>query len=57
MCGKIFAADHEGILNPCRATKRAVLLEKLVQQGHKAKNICETVSLYILSSRVLSLFY
>jgi hypothetical protein len=29
---------HQGILNPLRATKRTVLLEKLVQQGHKKKN-------------------
>jgi hypothetical protein len=50
-------AGREGILNPRRATKRAVLLEKLVQQGHKVKNISETVSLYILSARVLSLFF
>jgi hypothetical protein len=48
---------HEGILNPDRATKHAVLLEKLVQQGHKVKNISETVSLCILSPRVLSLFF
>jgi hypothetical protein len=32
------------------------LLEKLVQQGHKVKNISETVFLYILSRSVLSLF-
>jgi hypothetical protein len=28
----------KGILNARRATKRAVLLKKLVQQGHKVKN-------------------
>jgi hypothetical protein len=38
----------EGILNPHRVIKRAVLLEKLVQQGHKLKNISETVYVYIV---------
>jgi hypothetical protein len=47
---------RERILNPRRATKRAVLLEKLVQHGHKIKNISETVSLYVISPLVLSLF-
>jgi hypothetical protein len=27
----------KGILNPRKATERAVLLEKLVQEGHKVK--------------------
>jgi hypothetical protein len=48
---------REGILNLRRASKRAVLLEKLAQQGHKVKNISETVSLYNLSPCVLSLFF
>jgi hypothetical protein len=48
---------REGILNPRRATKRAVLLKKLVQQGQKVKNISETVSLYILSPHVLCMFF
>jgi uroporphyrinogen-III synthase len=29
---------HQGVLNPRRDTKRTVLLEKLVQQGHKVKS-------------------
>jgi hypothetical protein len=44
---------RQGILN----LFKAVLLETLVQPGHKVKNISETVSLYILSPRVLSLFF
>jgi hypothetical protein len=48
---------HEGILNPRRVTKRAGLLKKLMQQGHKMKYISETVSLYILSPHVFSLFF
>jgi hypothetical protein len=48
---------REGVLNPHRATKRAVLLETLVQQGHKVKTISVAVSLYILSAFVLSLFF
>jgi hypothetical protein len=33
---KFLQPGREGILNPLRATKRAGLLEKLAQQGHKA---------------------
>jgi hypothetical protein len=54
---KFLQPGREGILDPCRATKQAVLLEKLVQQGHKVKNISQTVSLYVLSPCVLSLFF
>jgi hypothetical protein len=54
---KFLQPGREGILNPHRATKRAVLLKKLVKQGHKVKPISETVSLYILSPRVLSLVF
>jgi hypothetical protein len=34
---KFLQPDHRGILNAPRTTKRAVLLKKLVQQGHKVK--------------------
>jgi hypothetical protein len=40
---------HEGILNPRRATKQAVLLEKSMQQGHKVKNISETLYIYSIT--------
>jgi hypothetical protein len=53
---KFLEPGRQGILNPCRATRRVVLLKKLVQQGHKAKNISETVSLSFLSPRVFYLF-
>jgi hypothetical protein len=49
---KILQPGCEGILNSHRATKRAVLLEMLVQRGHRMENISETVSLYILLPRV-----
>jgi hypothetical protein len=48
---------RQGILNPLKATEQAGLLENLVQEGHKVKNISETVSLCILSPCVLSLFF
>jgi hypothetical protein len=48
---------RQGVLNPRKATERAVVLEILVQEGHKVKNISETVSLCILSPRVLSLLF
>jgi hypothetical protein len=42
---------REEILNPRRATKRTVLLEKLVQQGHEVK-IFLKLFLYIFSHPV-----
>jgi hypothetical protein len=32
---KFLQPDCQGVLNPRRASKRTVLLEELVQQGHK----------------------